>query len=116
MGARTLLKRLAKAEETAQERSRLSPDCICFPSNEPPFFGSPSEEEAGARVLCPLHGTRFTQPISHLYVSQWRREAEVARRQTRSARYRKAWDASATAELKLPGPKPEKNDGKIQVQ
>jgi hypothetical protein len=38
MGIRTLLKRIEKAEEALKGKSAYSPDCICFPENEQPFF------------------------------------------------------------------------------
>jgi hypothetical protein len=70
-------------------------NCICFPENEQPFFCSPDEELVAARVKCPLHGNRFRQPISHIYVSAWLAEKEPARRRQRlSAQCRKAWAAS----------------------
>lgn len=68
--------------------------CICFPENEPPFFGLPGEQRIAASVKCPLHGDRFKQPIFHLYAATWRREREPLRRQRLSPQYQKAWDAS----------------------
>ncbi len=94
MGTRTLLKRIERAEEALKTRSIFSPDCICFPESEQPFFCSLSEEPIAAMVKCPLHGNRFQQPIFHVYVSRWRVESELARRQALSAQYRKAWEAS----------------------
>ena len=73
--------------------------CICFPEDQQPFFCSPSEEQVAARVKCPLHGIRFTRPIPHIYVSRWRMEKELERRQTLSAQARKAWAASFPPDL-----------------
>jgi len=72
----------------------VSSACLCFPEDEQPFFCSPSEEQVAARVKCPLHGIRFTRPVPHIYVSRWRMEKELERRQTFSAQARKAWAAS----------------------
>ena len=94
MGTRTLLKRIEKVEQALKTQSVFSPDCICFPEKEPPFFCSPSEEVAAAKVKCPLHGDRIKQPIFHIYVSSWRADSEPGRRQRLSAQYRKAWAAS----------------------
>ncbi len=98
MGIRTLLKRIEKAEEALKAQSVFSPDCICFPEKEAPFFCSPSEEIAAAKVRCPLHGDRFVRPVFQIYVSAWRAETEPARRQRLSAQYRKAWAASFPSE------------------
>ena len=94
MGTRTLLKRIEKVEQALKTRSVFSPDCICFPETEPPFFCSPSEETAAAEVKCPLHGDRFGRLVYQIYVSAWRAETEAARRQRLSTQYRKAWAAS----------------------
>jgi hypothetical protein len=94
MRARTLLKRLENLEEAAEAQSRLSPRCICFPDKEPPFFCDPDEEEAAARVKCPLHGERFKRQQFFIYVASWMRAKEPARRQRLSSQYRKAWDAT----------------------
>ena len=69
MGIRTLLKRIEKAEEALKAQALFSPDCICFPEKEQPFFCSAFEEPVAASVKCPLHGNRFRQPIFHIYVS-----------------------------------------------
>jgi hypothetical protein len=70
-------------------------NCICFPADKQPFFCSPAEEHVAATVKCPLHGNRFRQPISHIYVSAWLAEKEPARRRQRlSAQCQKAWAAS----------------------
>jgi hypothetical protein len=94
VGLRTLLNRIEKSEEALKAYFVHSPDCICFPENEPPFFFLPSEAMAAAKVKCSLHGNRFRQPIYYIYVSAWRAEKEPARRQRLGAQYRKAWDAS----------------------
>src|ERR1035441_3695181 len=113
MTTRTLLKRLEKVEEALKAQSIFSQDCICFLETEQPFFCSPSEEPVAAKVKCPLHGNRFNQPVFHVYVSQWRREKEPARRQRLSAQYRKAWEASFPTELWPAVPEEETEDGKI---
>ena len=33
--------------------------CLCFPADEQPEFRWQAEAEEAAKVLCPLHGTRF---------------------------------------------------------
>jgi hypothetical protein len=113
MTTRTLLKRLKKVEEATRIQSGFSPDCICFPAAELPFFCSPSEELVASKVKCPFHGNRFKQPLFHLFVAQWRRESEPARRQRLSGQYRKAWEASFPTELWPAGPEEEIEDGKI---
>jgi hypothetical protein len=96
-------------------QSRFSPDCICFPDKEPPFFCEPSEEEIAAQVKCPLHGERFKRPQFFIYVASWLRAKEPARRERLSAQCRKAWDASFPAELN-PAVKPETTDREIQAK
>src|SRR5437660_8165788 len=77
-----------------QDVSVFSPECICFPENEQPFFGLPIEEQIAAKVLCPLHGDRFA-PTFHIYVPKWRRDNEKKIRWFRlSPQYHKAWHAS----------------------
>ena len=103
MSRRELLKRIEKleqhAKQIAKERSRSSPDCICFPDNEKPFFGFPLEGDIAFAVKCPLHGDRFKWPIFFIYVAKWRREKEVRRRQGLSAQFQKAWEASFPSDL-----------------
>jgi hypothetical protein len=99
MGIRTLLKRIEKAEQALKAQSVFSPDCICFPDTEPPFFCSPSEAIVAAKVKCPVHGERIKEPIFHIYVSAWRVEKEPVRREQLSAQYRKAWAASFPPDL-----------------
>jgi hypothetical protein len=111
MPAQRLLQRLERAESAAKSQFRFSTDCICFPENEPPFFGFPIEAEIAARVQCPLHGNRF-RPMGHLYVSKWRRKSEEIRRQRLSAQYHKAWLASFPSDL-WPAEEVETDDGRI---
>ena len=111
MTTRTLLKRLEKLEEVLKAHSIYSQDCICFPEKEQPFFCSSFEEPVAASVKCPLHGNRFRQPNFHIYVSDWRRKKEPARRQWLSAQYRKAWEASFPTELWPAVPEVETEDG-----
>lgn len=50
-------------------------------------------------MKCPLHGDRFKRPQFFIYIASWRRAQGPARRQTLSAPYHKAWDASFPSEL-----------------
>jgi hypothetical protein len=59
-------KRIERAELAAKAQSKFSAECICFPADEPPFFGLPIEEQIAAKVKCPLHGNRFAPTFSHL--------------------------------------------------
>ncbi len=96
----SLINRIARAEEVAKAQLRFSPQCICFPENEPPFFNWPIEQEIAARVKCPLHGNRFEPVKFFVYVSQWLREKRLILLQTHhSEQYRKAWDAGFPPEL-----------------
>ena len=113
MGVRSLLKRIEKVEEAFKAQSIFSPDCICFPEKEQPFFCSSFEIPIAARVKCPLHGNRFKQPRMHLYVPSWLAEKELARRERLSPQYRKAWEASFPSEVWPAVPKEEIEDGKI---
>jgi len=103
MSTRSLLRRIEKLEQRvkqfAQARSRFSPDCICFPENEEPFFGFPVEGDIAFAVKCPLHGDRFKWPKFYIYVAAWLREKAAVRRQRLSAQYQKAWAASFPADL-----------------
>lgn len=68
-------------------------DCICFPEEERPSFAFPVEVEIASKVLCPVHGLRFT-PLSHLYVAKRFREKLWTDLETHhSEQYRKAWFA-----------------------
>jgi len=96
---RTLLAQIERVEKAAEAQSIFSPDCICFPKNQPPFFCFLIEEQIAAKVKCPLHGERFKPIRFRIYVGKWRREGEPHRRQILSPQYRKAWDASFPPEL-----------------
>ncbi len=77
----------------------LPSDCICFPTDQPPFFGFPIEQEIAAKVKCPLHGIRF-RPEFHIYVPKWCREKEKKVRWFRlSEQYHKAWNAGFPLDL-----------------
>jgi hypothetical protein len=99
MYSRTLLARVARAEQLATTKTRFSPDCICWPENEFPFFGFDIEREIAARVECPVHGKRHFWRVYHLYIPKWFREKEAERRLRRSLQYQKAWNASFPLEL-----------------
>lgn len=87
--------RIEKAEKAVTGTTHgASPDCNCFPEDEQPFFCSMEEEEIASKLKCAIHGDRFTQPIFHVYVPEWRRNSEPERRQRLSAQYRKAWESS----------------------
>jgi len=117
MSTRSLLRRIEKleqrAEQIAKARSRSSPECICFPETEPPFFGFPIEGDIAFLVKCPLHGDRSKWPIFYVYVAKWRREGEPLRRQRLSAQYQKAWAASFPSDL---WPAEETNDGYLRLK
>jgi hypothetical protein len=98
MLSRTFEKRLKRAEQMAKTMGRVSPECLCFPTNEPPFFGFPIEQQIAGKVKCPLHGERF-KPLYHIYVPGWRRESEKKRWHCLSEQYHKAWFASFPPEL-----------------
>ena len=98
MLSRTFEKRLQRAEQIAKTKGRVAPECLCFPANEPPFFGFPIEQQIAAKVKCPLHGERF-KPFYHIYVPGWRRESEKKRWHRLSEQYHKAWFASFPPEL-----------------
>jgi hypothetical protein len=98
MLSRTFEKRIERAEQIAKMKGRVSPDCICFPAKEPPFFGFPIEQQIAAKVKCPVHGERF-KPLYHIYVPGWRRESEKKRWLGLSQQYHKAWHASFPPDL-----------------
>ena len=54
MQQRNLLARIENAEKIADAAlgQTFSGGCICFPKNEPPFFGQLSEEEIATKVKC----------------------------------------------------------------
>jgi hypothetical protein len=62
-------KRIERAELAAKAKSKHSAECICFPENEPPFFGTPLELKIAAKLKCPSHGDRFP-PQFFVYVSE----------------------------------------------
>jgi hypothetical protein len=39
MQSRTLLARIERAEQLTKMKMNFSPDCICWPDDEYPFFG-----------------------------------------------------------------------------
>jgi hypothetical protein len=97
MHQRNLITRIENAERVADATlgHKFSGGCICFPKNEPPFFGFPIEEQIAARVKCPLHGDRFKTPRFHIYVAKWLREKLWPLLSSRhSEQYGKAWLAS----------------------
>ena len=73
MRVQGLERRIERAELAAKAQSKFSAQCICFPADEPPFFGFPLEEQIAAKVKCPMHGDRF-KPTFHIYVPKWRRD------------------------------------------
>jgi len=113
MGVRALLKRIEKTEKAFKAQSIFSPDCICFPEKEQPWFCSALEEPVADGVKCPLHGGRFKRQRFFVYVAGWRREKEPARRQRLSAQYRKAWEAGFPPKLWPAVPQEERADGQI---
>jgi hypothetical protein len=87
-------------------------DCICFPEEEPPSFGFPIEMEIASKVLCPVHGVKFTS-LSHLYVARWFREQLWTDLRTHhSEQYRKAWLARFPPDL-WPAEEEETENGTI---
>jgi hypothetical protein len=112
---RSLIQRIALAEERLRTLSIFSPDCICFPQNERPGFGFPIEMEIAGRVKCPQHGERFT-PCMHLYVPKWLREKFAEHLATfHREQYRKAWFASFPPEL-WPAEEEEMETGEIYLK
>lgn len=102
MHQRNLLARIENAEKVADATlgQTFSGGCICFPKNEPPFFGFPIEEQIAARVKCRLHGERFKTPRFHIYVSQWlRKKLWTLLESHHSGQYRHAWNASFPSDL-----------------
>lgn len=101
MHQRNLLARIENAEKVADSTLGLSyaGGCICFPKNEPPFFGLPVEEQVAAKIKCPLHGDRF-KPRYFVYVAKWLREKLWEHLYSyHTEQYRKAWFASFPPEL-----------------
>ena len=94
-----ILKRIERIEQAMKAQSIFSPDCICFPENEQPFFVVSTEREIAARVKCPLHGERF-KPRLQVYVSGWLRPKQWPALWTQhSEQYRKAWFATFPPDL-----------------
>lgn len=98
---------LGSAQSRAAARLRLqitgfggaASDCVCFPEQEQPSFGFPIEVEVANKVVCPVHGTRFT-PLFHLYVAKrFRQKLWTDLRTDRSVQYRKSWFARFPPEL-----------------
>ena len=97
-----LLARIESAERAADAAlgQTFSESCICFPKNEPPFFGLPIEEQIAAKLRCPLHGERFKTRQFHVYVSAWLRQKQPKLLWDRhTEQYRKAWSATFPPEL-----------------
>ena len=105
MAARIRLQRIGVAGERPS-------DCICFPTDEPPFFGTPFEMEIAAKLKCTLHGDRFP-PQFFVYVSQWLR-AKLWKHlwSHHSKQHRKAWFASFPPDL-WPAVEEEDPNGRI---
>ena len=112
MRTRTLEARIERAEQAAKAQSKYSPECLCFPENEPPFFAFEIELEMLTRVKCPLHGQRF-KPCYHIYVAKWLRVKQPKLLWTHhSEQYRKAWFASFPPDL-WPAEEEEDPSGRI---
>jgi hypothetical protein len=112
MHSRTLLARIERAEQLAQTKNKFSSGCICWPENEPPFFGFDVEREIAVGVKCPVHGERATLIFQRLFLPDWRRERETIRRPLRSPQYQKAWNATFPPEL-WPATEEQTPDGEI---
>jgi hypothetical protein len=96
---RTLQNRIERAEQAAKTQSKYSPECLCFPENEPPFFAFEIELEMLTRVKCPLHGRRF-KPLYRIFVAKWLRAKQSRLLWTHhSEQYRRAWFASFPPDL-----------------
>jgi hypothetical protein len=109
---RTLQNRIERAEKAAKAQSKYSPECLCFPENEPPFFAFEIELDMLTRVKCPLHGERF-KPMFRLYVAKWLRVKQPKLLWTHhSEQYRKAWFASFSPNL-WPATEEEDSSGRI---
>jgi hypothetical protein len=112
MYSRTLLARVERVEQLAKAKTKFSPDCICWPENELPFFGFDIEREIAVGVECPVHGKRPFWQLCHLYIPKWLREKQQERLSSRSPQYQKAWNASFPPEL-WPAEEEQSADGKI---
>jgi hypothetical protein len=108
-------KRIERAEQAAKTQSKLSPACLCFPENEPPFFGTPTELEIAAKLKCPLHGDRFP-PQFFVYVSAWLRGKLWKHLWSHhSEQYRKAW-FSTFPESSWPAQEERTGDGHVLLR
>ena len=112
MHSRTLLARIERAEQLTKMKTNFSPDCICWPDNEYPFFGFDIEREIASRVKCSVHGERTTMIFQRLYLPAWRRQREIIRRSRLSPQYQKAWNASFPPTL-WPAEEEQGGDGEI---
>src|SRR5437588_9021337 len=112
MHSRTLLVRVERAEQLAKTKTNFSPDCTCWPDNEPPFFGFAVMREIAAQVECPVHGKRSFTPLRHLYAAKWLRERQQQYLSLRSPQCQEAWNASFPPEL-WPAEEEESADGEI---
>jgi len=112
MHSRTLVARIERAEQVAKTKTQFSPDCICWPESERPFFGFDIEREIATQVKCPVHGKRSFWLVYHLYIPKWLREKQKERFSRRTPQYQKAWNASFPPEL-WPAEEEETKDGEI---
>jgi len=115
MLARTLLARIERLEQAMKAKTMYGPDCICFPTDEIPFFGLVIMEEMAARLECLIHGKREFWHVTPLFVPAWRREQERNRLPLRSPQYQKAWNATFHPEL-WPAEEEETKDGRIVLK
>jgi hypothetical protein len=112
---RTLQNRIERAEQAAKAQSKFSPDCICFPENERPFFGTPFEMEIAAKLKCRLHGDRFP-PQFFVFVSKWLRDKLWKHLWSHhTEQYRQAWFASFPPDL-WPAVEEETEDGRVHLR
>jgi hypothetical protein len=112
MPSRALLTRIERLERAMKAKTMYGPDCICFPTDEIPFFGLAIMEEMAARLECPIHGKRKFWRLTPLFVPAWRREQEPKRLPFRSPQYQKAWNATFRPAL-WPAEEEETADGRI---
>lgn len=112
MNSQTLLARVERAEQLTKTKTNFSPECICWPDNEYPFFGFDIEREIAAGVKCPVHGERATVLFQRLYLPAWRRERGRNAWSHRSPQYQKAWKASFPPE-RWPAEEEESANGEI---
>ena len=115
MPSRALLTRIERLERAMKTKTMYGPDCICFPTDEIPFFAFAIMEEMAARLECPIHGKREFWHLTPLFVPAWRREQEPKRLPFRSPQYQKAWNATFPPEL-WPAEEEETEDGRIRLK